>query len=65
MEGWIARWGAQHLGPEQPDIAALDDAVAEGDEAAGEHHKPEGPRGKQVLRHAILLHVVLLEPLLH
>ncbi len=55
----------QHLGPEEPDVAALDDAVAEGDEAAGEHGKPEGARGVQVLGHAVLLHVVLLQPLFH
>ncbi len=66
MEGWIARWGAQqHLRPEEPDVAALDDAVAEGDEAASKHHKPEVRRGKQVLRHAVLLHVILLQRLLH
>ena len=53
------------LRPEEPDIAALQQAVPEADQCAGEQGCPEGAGCVQILRHAKLLHIVALQRLLH
>ena len=53
------------LRPEEPDIAALQQAVPEADQRAGKQGEPEGARRVQILRYAKLLHIVALQRLLH
>ena len=64
VKGLVGVIGAD-LRPEEPDIAALQQAVPEADQRAGEQGEPEGAGCVQVLRHAKLLHIVALQRLLH